>query len=279
MCSKVVPPSSVMEAIVLRCHVVDDETGNLSWQGRADFYLRCILSSLPWEELAFLRNLVLQQVPDEIERVMVGIEAYLSIRKRTYYIGVSVFEFDDESVKARNEKALPGAFPAVVAGAVRALFERMVDLDIECRMRLILWFSHHLDKSFRSLCTCIINRIVQGGKPASHKIQTNGSEDRLFGVEKVDIMDHPQVKATKKVVQDGINALSSAPLSTQSVKVAAKVGLAAAAMKAKLFADHEEREIQRMAACIINHQLKRLELKLKQFAEVETLLMKERKQV
>ncbi|KAF8412692.1 hypothetical protein HHK36_000660 [Tetracentron sinense] len=41
-------------------------------------------------------------------------------------------------------KALPGAFPAVVAGAVRALFERIVDLDMECRTRLILWFSHHL---------------------------------------------------------------------------------------------------------------------------------------
>ncbi|XP_042446819.1 nuclear cap-binding protein subunit 1-like [Zingiber officinale] len=41
-------------------------------------------------------------------------------------------------------KALPGAFPAVVAGAVRALFDRIADLDMECRTRLILWFSHHL---------------------------------------------------------------------------------------------------------------------------------------
>ncbi|KAF5467936.1 hypothetical protein F2P56_012140 [Juglans regia] len=65
------------------------------------------------------------------------------------------------------------------------------------------------------------------------------------------------------------------PLSSEKVKVAAKAGLAAAATKAKLFADHEEREIQRLSANIINHQLKRLELKLKQFAEVETFLMKE----
>lgn len=36
---------------------------------------------------------------------------------------------------------------------------------------------------------------------------------------------------------------------------AAKDGLAAAAMKAKLFADHEEREIQRLSANIINHQV------------------------
>ncbi|GMI78391.1 SWITCH/sucrose nonfermenting 3C [Hibiscus trionum] len=69
------------------------------------------------------------------------------------------------------------------------------------------------------------------------------------------------------------------PLPEENVKVAAKAGLAAAAMKAKLFADHEEREIQRLSANIINHQLKRLELKLKQFAEVETLLMKECEQV
>ncbi|XP_066340408.1 SWI/SNF complex subunit SWI3C homolog [Miscanthus floridulus] len=52
-----------------------------------------------------------------------------------------------------------------------------------------------------------------------------------------------------------------------------------AAMKSKLFADKEEREVQRLAATVINHQLKRLELKLKQFAEVETLLLKECEQV
>ncbi|KAE8714336.1 SWI/SNF complex subunit SWI3C [Hibiscus syriacus] len=69
------------------------------------------------------------------------------------------------------------------------------------------------------------------------------------------------------------------PLPEEKVKAAAKAGLAAASMKAKLFADHEEREIQRLSANIINHQLKRLELKLKQFTEIETLLMKECEQV
>ncbi|XP_043707434.1 SWI/SNF complex subunit SWI3C homolog isoform X2 [Telopea speciosissima] len=71
----------------------------------------------------------------------------------------------------------------------------------------------------------------------------------------------------------------SAQLPIGSVKNAAKFGLAAAATKAKLFAEHEEREIQRMAATIINHQLKRLELKLNQFSEVDTLLMKECEQM
>ncbi|KAJ7559574.1 hypothetical protein O6H91_04G091800 [Diphasiastrum complanatum] len=41
-------------------------------------------------------------------------------------------------------KALPGAFPAVVAGAVRSLFSRVDEMDVECRMRLIQWLSHHL---------------------------------------------------------------------------------------------------------------------------------------
>ncbi|XP_074582002.1 SWI/SNF complex subunit SWI3C homolog isoform X2 [Curcuma longa] len=59
------------------------------------------------------------------------------------------------------------------------------------------------------------------------------------------------------------------------IEHATMAGLSAAAVKAKLFADQEEREIQRLVATIINHQLKRLELKLKQFAELETLLLKE----
>ncbi|KAM1022907.1 hypothetical protein ACFX13_044549 [Malus domestica] len=77
----------------------------------------------------------------------------------------------------------------------------------------------------------------------------------------------------------GQNEAGVVPIRTEKVKAAAKAGLAAAAIKAKLFADHEEREIQRLSANIINHQLKRLELKLKQFAEVETFLMKECEQV
>jgi len=39
------------------------------------------------------------------------------------------------------------------------------------------------------------------------------------------------------------------------VRCAAKAGLSAASTKAKLFADHEEREIQRLSANIVNHQV------------------------
>ncbi|XP_023747544.2 SWI/SNF complex subunit SWI3C isoform X2 [Lactuca sativa] len=71
----------------------------------------------------------------------------------------------------------------------------------------------------------------------------------------------------------------SSNITPEKMRDAVRAGLAAAATKAKLFADHEEREIQRLSANIINHQLKRLELKLKQFAEVESLLIKECEQL
>ncbi|XP_022728994.1 nuclear cap-binding protein subunit 1 isoform X3 [Durio zibethinus] len=306
MCSKVIQPVSlvvVFETLLSSAATtVDDEKGNTSWQPRADFYVTCILSCLPWGGAELV-----EQVPEEIERVLVGIQAYLSIRRHTSDSGLSFFE-DDESggdlvakdfledlweriqvlssngwkvesvprphlsfeaqlvagkshefgpiscpeqpdlpsiisavacgkqkhdaelkypqrtrrlnifpasktedlqpidrfvveeylldvllffngcrkecasfmvglpVPFRYEyllaetifsqllllpqppfkpiyytlvimdlcKALPGAFPAVVAGAVRALFDKIADLDMECRTRLILWFSHHL---------------------------------------------------------------------------------------------------------------------------------------
>ncbi|KAM3286902.1 nuclear cap-binding protein subunit 1 [Capsicum chacoense] len=307
MCSKVIQPSAlvvIFESLLSSAATtVDEEKGIPSWQARADFYITCILSCLPWGGAELV-----EQVPEEIERVMVGVEAYLSIRRRVSDAGVSVFEDIEETNNAVNEKdfledlwsrvqdlsnrgwkldsvprphlsfeaqlvagkshdlspvscpeqpgppgalsgiafgrqkqeaelkypqrirrlnifpsnktedlqpidrfvveeylldvlfflngcrkecaaymvglpvpfryeylmaetifsqllllpqppfrpiyytlviidlckALPGAFPAVIAGAVRALFDKITDLDMECRTRLILWFSHHL---------------------------------------------------------------------------------------------------------------------------------------
>ncbi|XP_047321844.1 SWI/SNF complex subunit SWI3C-like isoform X2 [Impatiens glandulifera] len=79
--------------------------------------------------------------------------------------------------------------------------------------------------------------------------------------------------------RNGDSGLHGCSSRGKQLRNAAQAGLSAAATKAKLFADHEEREIQRLSANIINNQLKRLELKLKQFAEIETLLMKECEQV
>lgn len=41
----------------------------------------------------------MQQVPEEMERIMVGVEAYMSIRRHVSDVGVSFFEDDGESEK------------------------------------------------------------------------------------------------------------------------------------------------------------------------------------
>ena len=50
------------------------------------------------------KHIYVQQVPEEIERVMVGVEAYLSIRRHISDIGLSFFEDDDETEKNPDEK-------------------------------------------------------------------------------------------------------------------------------------------------------------------------------
>ena len=47
-----------------------------------------------------------QQVPEEIERVMLGIEAYLKLRRRVSDLGFSIFEDIDDTEKALSEKVL-----------------------------------------------------------------------------------------------------------------------------------------------------------------------------
>ncbi|KAJ1391985.1 MIF4G-like, type 3, partial [Sesbania bispinosa] len=103
MCSKVLQPSTLVEIfeafLSSAATTVDEEKGNPLWQPCADFYIICILSCLPWggAELA-------EQIHEDIDRVMVGIEAYLSIRKRTSDTGLSFFESEDEIESGVNDK-------------------------------------------------------------------------------------------------------------------------------------------------------------------------------
>lgn len=60
---------------------------------------------------------------------------------------------------------------------------------------------------------------------------------------------------------------------------AAAAALGAAAAKAKLLADHEEREIQRLVYDAVETQLQKLDLKLNQFEELEALMEKERQEI
>ncbi|KAM7273962.1 hypothetical protein ACFE04_028626 [Oxalis oulophora] len=103
MCSKVLQPGSlvvVYETLLSSAATtVDEEKGNPSWQACADFYVSCILSCLPWGGAELT-----EQAPEEIERIMVGVEAYLSIRRHVSESGFSFFEVDGESDKDLSEK-------------------------------------------------------------------------------------------------------------------------------------------------------------------------------
>jgi nuclear cap-binding protein subunit 1 len=58
MGNNVITPASFVEALETllssAAMTVDDEKGNPAWQARADFYIFCIMASLPWAGLELL---------------------------------------------------------------------------------------------------------------------------------------------------------------------------------------------------------------------------------
>ncbi|KAH7278662.1 hypothetical protein KP509_38G051300 [Ceratopteris richardii] len=80
MSNNVIAPASLVEVLEtllsLAATTIDDEKGNPAWQPKADFHVFCIMASLPWAGIELL-----ERAPDELERVMAGIEAYLNVRK------------------------------------------------------------------------------------------------------------------------------------------------------------------------------------------------------
>ena len=68
-------------------------------------------------------------------------------------------------------------------------------------------------------------------------------------------------------------------LTAAQVRSAAATGLAAAAVRAKLLADQEEQEIQRLVVGMVEHQMRKVELKMRYFEDLEAGLNKEKEQI
>ena len=68
-------------------------------------------------------------------------------------------------------------------------------------------------------------------------------------------------------------------MSDEELQKAAAVALSAAAVKAKHLATQEERKIRSLVAVLVDFQLKKMELKMKQLDELEVMLEKERETV
>eukprot|EP00271_Cylindrocystis_brebissonii_P006681 TRINITY_DN19445_c0_g1_i1.p1 TRINITY_DN19445_c0_g1~~TRINITY_DN19445_c0_g1_i1.p1 ORF type:complete len:829 (+),score=231.07 TRINITY_DN19445_c0_g1_i1:688-3174(+) len=71
----------------------------------------------------------------------------------------------------------------------------------------------------------------------------------------------------------------AAAFSTARIRAAAATALGAAAAKAKLLATQEEREMQELVAAVVEKQLRKVELKLQHFDELEGMLAHEKEQV
>ncbi|RKP25662.1 hypothetical protein SYNPS1DRAFT_22422 [Syncephalis pseudoplumigaleata] len=69
------------------------------------------------------------------------------------------------------------------------------------------------------------------------------------------------------------------PVDQSTVAKAANVALGAAAAKAKVLSDYEEREVQKLVYAVVEAQMKKLELKMNQLEELEQLLEQERQEL
>lgn len=68
-------------------------------------------------------------------------------------------------------------------------------------------------------------------------------------------------------------------ISDDQLKQGAAVALAAAAVKAKHLATQEERKIRSLVAVLVDFQVKKMELKMKQLDELEVMLEKQRETI
>ena len=77
-------------------------------------------------------------------------------------------------------------------------------------------------------------------------------------------------------LQSGLLHDADAPVSSSRIRVAAATALGAAAVKAKMLADAEEREVQRQVQAAIDAQIQKVQLKLNSMTQLEDALEKER---
>jgi len=68
-------------------------------------------------------------------------------------------------------------------------------------------------------------------------------------------------------------------ITNMNIKMTAAATLGSASLKSKLTAEREEKEVQKLVNEVIEVQLRKLELKMKHFEELEAILEREREQL
>lgn len=96
----------------------------------------------------------------------------------------------------------------------------------------------------------------------------------------------PSEKGKEKEISDSMEidvrhdvTTTTTTTTTHSLSQLATVPLATVAARAGALASHEEREMTRLVSATVNAELQKMELKLKQFAEMEEILQAERREL
>ena len=115
------------------------------------------------------------------------------------------------------------------------------------------------------LATCVAPRVAAAAARAALEAM-----DEEAGADAMD------VDVDGKEGTHGGKTAKDIPVTDAKGREAAATGLAAAAVRAKLLADAEEREIQRLVISVAEAQMKKIEAKMRGFEDLETGLVKER---
>ncbi|CAG8477002.1 4416_t:CDS:2 [Acaulospora morrowiae] len=115
---------------------------------------------------------------------------------------------------------------------------------------------------------------VNSGENAETAVSTP-----MADVKHEDEMDVESAIETKQELPESSLTSDSVVTRSRLLERAGATAMGSAAAKAKVLADYEEREIQRLVNAVIENQLKKLELKLQQFEELESALENEKKEL
>ncbi|XP_052153531.1 SWI/SNF complex subunit SWI3D-like [Oryza glaberrima] len=114
--------------------------------------------------------------------------------------------------------------------------------------------------------------------PLQGKVESNKIEHEVTDLSTVQQHESIQTSLKKGHIQDhnSIKKIVADDVSIQRLQRAAASAISAAAVKAKLLAKHEEYQIQRLAALVIDKQLHKMQAKMSVFTEVDNLALRAR---
>ena len=128
------------------------------------------------------------------------------------------------------------------------------------------------------LATCVTPRVAAAAAKAALHALDEENEETEKGAEKGDAMDVDESETVRNG-RGGERTAADVPVTDKIAREAAATGLAAAAVRAKLLADAEEREVQRLIISIAEAQMKKIEAKMRSFEDLEIGLTREREAI